>query len=82
MKKLTRPKIKLLKLLIVLTVLIIIDLALLIWTICDTKYEFLPTTLRNCLMGFSSGAFYSLADCVIMVIKKMSEISDKSDKNT
>ena len=82
MKQLTKPKIKLLKLLIILTVLIIIDFALLIWTVCDTKYEFLPTPLRTGLIVFSSGIFPSLVECIIMVIKKMSEISDKSDKNT
>ncbi len=67
MKQLTKTKINLL---IVLTVLIIIDLALLIWTICDTKYEFLPISLRTCLMVFSAMLFPSLVECVIMVIKK------------
>ena len=67
---------KLIKLLIVLTVLIIIDLTLLIWTVCDTKYELLPTALRTGLIVFSSGLFPSLVECVIMVIKKM------TNKNT
>jgi len=76
MKQLTKSKIKLLKLLIILAFLLLIDVALLIWTVCDTKFEFLPTPLRTCLMIFSSVLFPSLVECVIMVIKKM------SDKNT
>jgi len=78
MKQLTKSKIKLLKLLIILAVLLIIDFALLIWTVCDTKYEFLPTPLRTGLIVFSSGLFPSLLECVIMIIRKMSEISDKT----